>query len=114
MIEAKKFRTCFRENKLIFLRTFQGGLISCRPELASLSIANVAECSPVVTGGVFPPSGNGNTVPLTVTAAGVCNQHAVPAPVRKQLDFRKGRIGSTEHPQWHLEPSRGSADICCT
>ncbi len=75
------------EDRLIMVQRHAGGLVGGRPELAAVHVAQVAERPPSIGGAVFAPAGERQVAVAAVAAAGM-GQHAVVAPVGKQLHFR--------------------------
>src|SRR3989304_5490286 len=107
VIAAPEFRSRFRENRFVLLRSFERRLIGGRPELPAGHVAEVTERAPAVAGTVFAPARDRDVLPAAGTAASIRDNHVLSA-VRKQLHFRNRRVGAAEnaHPRLQAGGSR--------
>ena len=101
VVAAAELCPPFRENRLVSLGSLQGWLMRIRPKHAARDFADVAKRTPVVAGGIFPPTRNGKVFPATVAATRVGDHHVVTA-IRQQLHFRRWRVRAGQYAHWHF------------
>ena len=84
--------TSFGEYRFVPGAFFFDWLVSGRPEIPVVQIAQIEECSPVILCGIRFPAGDGEVFPVAVPATGV-GCHDVVGTVGKKLDFRNSGVG---------------------
>src|SRR5205814_6186237 len=98
IIAAPELHSGIGKNGFVLFRWLQRWLVSGRPGIAICHVADVAECSPIVSRAVFAPARDRDVLPAAVATSGIGEHHVV-AAVRKQLNFRDRRIGTGEYAQ---------------